>query len=295
MLEDGDRTLLARVTVLVVTYESRHCLDDLSPLLSVCPHVVVVDNASQDGTAQKARSLWPHARVQVMSRNEGFGAANNAGLRQTSTPFALLLNPDCRLDVSDLLTLIRTAEVFPEAAILAPQLTDRQGRKDQSYRWPRWTWRPRGPVAEGPACVGFVCGAAMLWRLEAFVGVGYFDEDFFLYYEDDDLCLRLFHARRPIMVIPEATAVHEGRRSVSGHFRMKSEHLRGYWHARSKLTFLQKHRSVYEARQVRRRLLLLTILALPLRVLLFSPRLIARMVGRWQGLATWTPKEMPHG
>jgi len=295
LLEDDDRALLARVTILVVTYESRHCLEGLSRLLSACPQVVVVDNASRDGTAQQAQALWPHARVQVMPHNEGFGAANNAGLRQVSTPLALLLNPDCQLDMGSLLALIRAAEAFPEAAILAPQLTDHQGRKDQSYRWPRWTWRSRGPIAQGPACVGFVCGAAMLWRLDAFVGVGYFDDDFFLYYEDDDLCLRLFHARRPMMIIPEATAVHEGRRSVSGRFRMKSEHLRGYWHARSKLTFLQKHRSVHAARKARSRLLLLTPLALPLRVLLFSPRLIARMVGRWQGLATWTPKEMPHG
>ncbi|MEN9764389.1 MAG: N-acetylglucosaminyl-diphospho-decaprenol L-rhamnosyltransferase, partial [Pseudomonadota bacterium] len=136
MLEDSDRALLARVTILVVTYESRHCLEDLSPLLSACPQVAVVDNASRDGTAPQAQALWPHARVQVMPRNEGFGAANNAGLRQISTPLALLLNPDCRLDIPALLTLIRAAEAFPEAAILAPQLTDSQGRKDQSYRWP---------------------------------------------------------------------------------------------------------------------------------------------------------------
>ncbi|MEY3669115.1 MAG: N-acetylglucosaminyl-diphospho-decaprenol L-rhamnosyltransferase [Pseudomonadota bacterium] len=295
MLEDGDRALLDRVTILVVTYESRHCLEGLSPLLSVCPHVVLVDNASRDGTAQQAQALWSHARIEVMPYNQGFGAANNAGLRQISTPLALLLNPDCRLGLPALLTLIRASQAFPQAAILAPQLTDSHGRKDQSYRWPRWTWRSRGPIAQGPACVGFVCGAAMLWRLEAFAGVGYFDEDFFLYYEDDDLCLRLFQSRRPMMIIPEATSVHEGRQSVSGRFRMKSEHLRGYWHARSKLTFLQKHRSMQAARKARSRLLLLTTLALPLRVLFFSPRLIARMVGRWQGLATWTPEEMSHG
>ena len=105
MLEDDDRALLARVTILVVTYESRHCLEALSPLLSACPQVVLVDNASHDSTAQQAQALWPHARVQVMPRNEGFGAANNAGLRQVSTPLALLLNPDCQLDMGSLLAL----------------------------------------------------------------------------------------------------------------------------------------------------------------------------------------------
>lgn len=295
MLEDDDRALLARVTILVVTYESRHCLEGLSPLLSACPQVVVVDNASRDGTAQQAQALWPHARVQVMPRNKGFGAANNAGLSEISTPLVLLLNPDCRIDLSALLTLVRVAEKFPEAAIFAPQLTGKHGRRDLSYRWPRWTWPPRGPGADGPACVGFVSGAAMLWQLDAFRGVGYFDEDFFLYYEDDDLCMRLFQAKRPIILVPESTAVHEGRRSVSGHFRIRSEHLRGYWHARSKLTFLQKHRSTGQARKERRRLLVLTTLALPLRLLFFSPRLLARMVGRWQGIATWTPKEVSRG
>ncbi len=255
----------------------------------------MVDNDSQDGSAQEAQQRWPHARVLVMPCNRGFGAANNIGLEQVSTPLALLLNPDCRLEIGCLLTLIRTAETFPKAAILAPQLTDSRGRKDQSYRWPRWTWRSRGPTADGPACVGFVCGAAMLWRLEAFREVGYFDEDFFLYYEDDDLCLRLFQARRSIIIDPQATAVHEGRRSVSGSLRLKSEHLRGYWHVRSKLFFLQKHQSARQARRERWRLLTLTTLVLPLRVLFFSPRLIARMLGRWQGLITWTPKEIRHG
>ncbi|MFM1881511.1 MAG: hypothetical protein RLZZ344_1745 [Pseudomonadota bacterium] len=295
MIEDANRALLSRVTILVVTYESRHCLDDLSALLSICPHVIVVDNASRDGTAHRVKELWPHAQLLSMPQNRGFGAANNAGLAEITTPLALLLNPDCLLDISALITLIQTAEQFPEAAIFAPQLTDSKGRKDQSYRWPRWTWSSRGASADGPLCVGFVCGAAMLWRLEAFEGVGYFDEGFFLYYEDDDLCLRLFQARRPIMVVPEAIAVHEGRRSVSGSLRLKSEHLRGYWHVRSKLRFLEKHRSVAQARRERWRLLVLTSLAFPLRLVFFSPRLIARMMGRWQGLATWAPGEVVYG
>lgn len=278
---------MSDVTVVVVTHESAHCLESLSSLLLACPSVIVVDNGSSDGTAQLASQRWPHASVMALPRNIGFGAANNRALAAVKTPFALLLNPDCELEKQQLIDLLGWANQWPEAALLAPQLASPSGSLEVNYRWPSTFWRPAGPQASGPVCVGFVCGAAMLFRMQRFESVGFFDERFFLYYEDDDLCLRLFQAGLPIVVVPQCRAVHRSRSSSRGSTPWRNEYRRGFHHAQSKLIFTAKHRSAHEAAALRRRLLVGTSLAMPLRALLFSPRLIARMAGRWMGLKSW--------
>ncbi len=282
---------LDQVTVIVVTFNSAHCLPALQTSLEKFEHIIVVDNGSDDGGAQMTPQYLPQAQVLALPNNLGFGAANNHALARVTTPFALLLNPDCEITSDSVLGLLATANTYPEAALIAPQLLQANGQADINYRWPHLMWKSKGPgVQEGPACVGFVCGAAMLFRCAAFARCGYFDEQFFLYYEDDDLCLRLFQARLPMVIDPVHTALHKSRGSVRGKSPWRSEYLRGYHHAQSKLIFARKHQSTAIATAQRRQLLVETTLALVLRVLIPSPRLIARMVGRWRGLFDWSAR-----
>lgn len=278
---------LADVTVVVVTHESAHCIEVLDGLLGSCPHVIVSDNASTDGTPALARQRWPRAHVLEHKRNLGFGAANNRALALVQTPFALLLNPDCELSVESLRTLLVAGHAMVDVALFAPQLASPTGKLEVNYRWPKTMWNSIGPPATGVACVGFVCGAAMLLRMERFQQIGFFDERFFLYYEDDDLCLRLFQAGLPMVVVPEVKAIHRSRSSSKGSRPWRNEYGRGFHHAQSKLTFTAKHRSIAEALQLRRKLLFSTSAAIPIRTLAFVPRLVARMLGRWMGLKTW--------
>jgi GT2 family glycosyltransferase len=286
-----DLPTLDQVTVVVVTHHSAHCLAGLNALLAHCPHIIVSDNASNDGTPAQAQALWPQAQVLAHPHNLGFGAANNRALSRVTTPLAFFLNPDCEITPEGLLALMAAAEAMPDAALLAPQLVTAKGQAEVNYRWPHTLWTSQGPAAQGPCCVGFVCGAAMLFRMHRFEPVGFFDERFFLYYEDDDLCLRLFNARRPMVLLPDIQAVHRSRGSVKGRSPLKSEYVRGFHHAQSKLIFEQKHGSRARALSQRRSLLLSTSLALPLRVVLFSPKRIARMAGRWMGLLRWQADE----
>lgn len=278
----------SQVTIVVVTFNSAHCLPLLSPLLAICPNVVISDNGSEDGTAAKAQMLWPHVMVLSHGRNLGFGAANNRALAQVKTAFALLLNPDCEMTSQALLDLLAFAEFFNDAALFAPQLMASEDRAEINYRWPSVYWSSRGPAAEGTVCVGFVCGAVMLLRMERMAMTGFFDERFFLYYEDDDLCLRLFQAKQAMMLCPQVQVLHRSRGSVRGRSPLRNEYLRGFHHAQSKLIFLNKHASLQAAQKLRRRLIWTTALALPLRVILFSPKLLARMWGRWWGLWKWS-------
>lgn len=280
-------TAVDRVTAIVVTYNSAHCVEALARQLAHWPHVIVVDNGSGDGTVDRVRALLPHAQCLGNTDNRGFGAANNQGLAQVATPYALLLNPDCALRQGALERLLAAAEADAQIAIVAPQLVDGQGHPEINYRWPAFDWTSRGPGAEGPCCVGFACGACLLLNMAVMREVGFFDEDFFLYYEDDDLCTRAFARRHPIVVVPEAVAEHVSRGSVRGRSPWRSEYVRGYHHAQSKIRFAHKYQGAQAARRLHRHTLLNALLLLPLRLLLPAPRQVARLWGRVRGLLQW--------
>jgi GT2 family glycosyltransferase len=285
----ADTEDLKQVTVVTVTYNSAHCLPTLGKALALFPHVIVVDNGSDDDCAKQTPAYMPQAQMLALPANLGFGAANNRALAQVQTPFALLLNPDCEITPQAVMQLLHTAARWPDAAMVAPQLLQANGQPEVNYRWPHLLWHSRGPaVTEGPACVGFVCGAAMLLRMSAYRDQ-FFDEQFFLYYEDDDLCTRLFNQRQAMIIDPTATATHRSRGSVRGRSPLRSEYLRGYHHAQSKLIYARKYQSTAAACQQQRRLLWQTALALPLRLLAYNPRLLARMWGRLQGVRHWKP------
>jgi N-acetylglucosaminyl-diphospho-decaprenol L-rhamnosyltransferase len=279
---------LDAVTVVVVTFNSAHCVAALARSLASFAHVIVVDNASQDQTREAVSQGMPHARWIGNQRNMGFGAANNLALRQVRTRFAFLLNPDCEASPDDVAALLQAGRIYPGFAIIVPQLTQPSGRPDVNYRWPSTDRASRGPAADGPCCVGFVCGAAMLFNMEVMREVGFFDESFFLYYEDDDLCRRAVDCGRQLLVIPSVRVVHRSRGSVGGAQRWRSEYWRGYHHAQSKIRFAAKYQGVPRARQLRRRVLLLALLALPLRLLLPVPRHVGRLAGRIAGLLNGT-------
>ena len=278
------------VTVVVVTYNSAHCLPGLSGGLQTMRNIIVVDNASDDDLQTQLTLTLPQASLLRNARNLGFGAANNRALAQVQTPYALLLNPDCLPTKEFLDGLLQAAADFPDAAILAPHLIRRNGTPEVSYRWPSTHWVSKGPKADGPCCVGFVCGAVMLLNMDVMKRIGFFDETFFLYYEDEDLCQRVFLAGQQIVLVPELEITHLSRGSVKGPNPLKSEFIRGYHHAQSKLVFERKYFGAALAARLRWKTLLLALLTLALRLLLPQPRYQARLVGRIAGLCRSYPE-----
>lgn len=278
------------ITVIVVTFNSAHCVPALVAGLSPIANIIFVDNASEDKTVNNVRNALPQAIVIENARNLGFGAANNRALARVNTPYALLLNPDC-LPTSEFFDgLLKNANDFTDAALIAPHLTQRNGSPEVSYRWPATHWKSAGPKADGPCCVGFVCGAVMLLNMAVMKDIGFFDETFFLYYEDEDLCQRLFEHKKQIVLIPDVQITHLSRGSVKGPSRIKSEFIRGYHHAQSKLVFERKHFGHSEASRLRWITLALALLTLIPRLLLPQPRYLARLIGRIAGLCRPYPR-----
>ncbi|MGH8819953.1 MAG: glycosyltransferase, partial [Rhodoferax sp.] len=243
---------------------------------------------SQDDTCAAVQTHLPAATLLCLPANRGYGVANNEGLARVRTPYALLLNPDCLITQAAVAALVAAARTWDEVTLLVPQLVDGAGHRQINYSWPRHAWRPRGGAAEGPLNVGYACAAVMLVnlaRLKATLGDGAgFDPRFFLYYEDEDLCLRVFQRHGQILVLPEIDVVHFSRGSVKGDRPWRAEYWRGFHHAQSKIRFQSKHFGVAAGRRARRRLLGSACLNVLARALLLSPKHLARAWGRLRGV-----------
>lgn len=293
MSEPADATtdtqaLLAQVTVLVVTFNSSHCVAALAEGLHALPYVIVVDNASGDDTCAAVQTHLPLATLLRLPANRGYGVANNEGLARVRTPYALLLNPDCLITPAAVAAVVAAAHTWPEATLLVPQLVDATGRKQVNYSWPRHRWRPRGGAADGPLNVGYACAAVMLInmaRLSAtLVDAAGFDPRFFLYYEDEDLCLRVFEKHGQILVLPGIEVVHFSRGSVKGAHPWRAEYWRGFHHAQSKIRFVSKHFGAAAGQRARSRLMGSAGVNVLARALLLSPKHLARAWGRLRGV-----------
>ncbi|WP_077440741.1 glycosyltransferase family 2 protein [Rhodanobacter sp. C01] len=236
-----DSSLFEQVTIICVTYQSRTLIESLADTLRPFPHVLVIDNASQDGTVSAVRKWLPHARIIERTDNGGFGKANNEALAQVRTPLALLLNPDCSIEPDGLVTLMDTLRRYPSAGVVAPQ-SWRNGQKPQKCFRPAFYEPPlKTPyqVADATCSAQWLHGCCLLMRTDAFRHVGGFDERFFLFYEDDDLCLRLQRAGFECLLEPAASARHAG--GVSSAPSLKVSFTRSFHYARSRHLAIRKY------------------------------------------------------
>ena len=235
---------MTAVTLIVVNFNTgmlaRKCVETAAADLEGLDwDAIVVDNASSDGSVALLRGL-ARTRVIANARNAGFGAAVNQAARVTDAPLLWLLNPDCEVVPGAFAALRQTLERHPECAIAAPRLLNADGSVQASARGEPTAWTglfgrhslltrffPASRMARRnlpaqdlvdasveSAEVDWVMGAAMLIRRAAFERVGGFDERYFLYWEDADLCRRLRDAGLTTRYVPQAIVRHPGGASA---------------------------------------------------------------------------------
>jgi GT2 family glycosyltransferase len=181
--------------------------------------VVLVDNASSDASTDVARQALPRIRVLALASNQGFAGACNRGAEADSrSRFVLFLNSDVRLTPNCLDDLVDRATSEPEAAIWQPKLLRADGRGWDSagsyFTRTGFLWHdafedaPPG-ASENPRDIFAAKGACFLVRREAFEAVGGFDERFFAYFEETDLCWRVQLAGWSVRYLPVCCAYHD--------------------------------------------------------------------------------------
>jgi GT2 family glycosyltransferase len=265
------------VTVICVTYQSRALVEALAAQLQPFPQVIVVDNGSTDGTVAAVRRLIPQARVLQRNHNGGFGRANNEAMAHVLTPFALLLNPDCRLAPEALDILRQCMHRYPLAGVVAPQGWRADRRPQKSFRAAFYERQQRQPyrTADATCSVQWLNGCCLLVRTHAFREIGGFDEQFFLFYEDDDLCLRMRQAGYECLIEPAASALHTGGASSAASLRTSL--LKAFHYARSRHLAICK----YQGRPAGYRYLAKILLAAPLLALAYGVLLQRRRAIKW--------------
>lgn len=233
--------LFEDITVVTVTYDSESIIQELAQTLKFFKHVVIVDNASADATITMIAQHISHAKIIINPSNLGFGAANNIGLAVVETEYALLFNPDCKITVNDVAKLIDTAVEYPSAGLIAPQGIDGNGKNQSSYRQAFFEKRLSNhyQVPDGTCSARWLHGCCLLTRTSAFKKFGGFDTRFFLFFEDDDLCLKCIDAGFDCIIQPTASVTHFGGKSSAP--SDKTELLKQFHWARSKFLLITKY------------------------------------------------------
>ncbi|MFB0492560.1 N-acetylglucosaminyl-diphospho-decaprenol L-rhamnosyltransferase [Methylobacterium sp. OAE515] len=219
------------LVAIVVAHDSADMLPGcLAALAGQHVPAIVVDNASRDASASVAEAAG--AQVIRNARNEGYGRANNRGVRAAETAeHVLIVNPDVILRPGSVDALLDAARSWPDAGLLAPRLIEPDGRYFFQARslLASYLTNPTGRLAlpQGDACAPFLSGACLMMPRALFLDLGGFDENIFLFYEDDDLCRRVADRGRALIHVHRAEALHgRGRSSAPEPGRV----FRARWH-----------------------------------------------------------------
>lgn len=230
-----------RVTIICVCFESSSVV---SQMLNSTPEgitTVLVDNASSDVGILSDIAVQYGVKFLKNVKNIGFGAACNRGAEAGETEFLFFVNPDAIIKPGCLEALVDAADRFPEASAFNPAIIDATGKpvfKRGSVLLSKKDFLPRGQPKQDCE-VPILSGAALFVRRDAFLAVGGFDEEIFLYHEDDDLSLRLSRDQGLLRFVCGAKVVHAGGRSSPRSPEVAA--LKGWHMGRSRVYAALKH------------------------------------------------------
>ena len=251
---------MRELAIVIVSHNTRRDLEAcLRSLHEHPPHtsheIIVVDNASGDGTADAVRAQWPHVRVLALDTNVGFSAGSNAGIRATSSDLVLLLNSDTIVPEAAIDRMVSALGELPGASIVGPRILDAAGNPELSFGdmlspfvelrrklLVRYASPSRiAAMTSQTREVDWVTGACLLVRRGDAEAAGLLDERYFMYCEDVDFCAAVRRNGGRVYFAPVAQIIHLRGRSWRASPAATSE---GY--RRSQLAFYRKHHPAWE-------------------------------------------------
>ena len=241
-----DRACEGLITVSIVSHGHGHLLRALLDDLAACPEVssVILTHNIPEANVNYAKPGWLH--VVNNPKPKGFGSNHNAAFQCVHTPYFAVLNPDVRLTGNPFPALVNCFKTN-DASLCAPAVIDPTGALEDSTRqFPTITnlvmkalglqdGRLQYTLRDPPLPVPWVAGMFVLMRSTDYSAMNGFDEGYFLYYEDVDLCARLKLAGGKIILCPGVQVVHDARRASRRNLR----HM--WWHAASMVRYFRKY------------------------------------------------------
>ena len=206
------------ITIVIASFKSEKKIKDCLNSIDKQAKVLVIENSNNLSFKENLEREFNNVECFLTGANIGYGSANNIGLKKVKTKYALILNPDATLHSSALENFIKATEKIYDFAIMAPYIQEEKNKFDKNYL------KNISPVE-----VGNVKGFAMFLNISEFREVGFFDENFFFYFEEIDLCKRLINHGKKIYLVPEIKIDHGGGASHDQSISVEMELSRN-WH-----------------------------------------------------------------
>ena len=226
------------LSIIILNYRSKeftaHCVETIRASGKGDYEIIIIDNASGDNSAEYLHNAFPEIRVIANKKNLGYGAGNNIGIKQAKGDYVLVLNPDVEMGYPDMQKMIDYLKNYPDIGVLGPQLIYPDGviqdscrrfprlldliiKRTNLHRWKLFRKRMDDYLmynidSSKNQPVDWLVGAALMIPCSVFKKVGYFDERFFLFLEDTDLCRRVSEAGMKVIYFPEVKAAHNHQR-----------------------------------------------------------------------------------
>ena len=206
---------IKEITVIITTFKSGDKIKDCLRSINKSVKVIIVENSNDFNFKNNVEKEFNNVNCLLTGSNLGYGSANNIGLKIVKTKYALILNPDAKLYSSTLDNFIIATKDIPQFAIMAPYLQEEKDKyKQDSIK---------------PLQVDNVKGFAMFLNMKEFKNIGFFDKNFFIYFEEIDLCKRLKNANKKIYLDPNIIINHVGGSSHNKSINFEMELSRN-WH-----------------------------------------------------------------
>ena len=227
------------LSVIIVSFKSDHiihrCIDSIDKEIEI----IVVDNSNNVEFKKYIEEKYENVRCILSTKNIGMGAGNNIGIKSTDKDFALVLNPDVILDKDAINQIINASKIINSFGVIAPTLDD---VKYPNYKLDYTKDQKFDPIK--PFKVISVDGHSMLLnlkKLKQLTNFNFFDENFFLYLENDDFCKRLQLINENIFVVPKSKIYHLGGQAVDPKYKKEIELVRNWHWMWSKFYYNKKH------------------------------------------------------
>ena len=221
---------LKNTTFIIVSYKSDGVIEDCIKSLPKNSKILIIENSKNFKIRDKFKN---NRKIKViLNDNIGMGAANNIGLKKSKTQFAYILNPDVRFNQSTFKNLINAANQIDDFAIISP--------KNSNLKFPNYKISEDNHINKNILNVEYIDGFSMLINKKKFKNK-YFDENFFLYLENNDLCKRIKSLGENIYIIKNSSVKHLGASSANSKFSQKIEYLRNWHWMWSKYFYNKKH------------------------------------------------------
>jgi N-acetylglucosaminyl-diphospho-decaprenol L-rhamnosyltransferase len=230
------------LTIVIVTFKSEKVIDNCIKSISDQIKIIIVDNSNDQNFKDTLEKKYENVECILSSSNLGMGSGNNLGLNNVKTEYALILNPDVILRDNTISEIIKESKKIDSFAVLAPL-----SENDNNPNYKIKQIDKKNINILNPFKVESVDGFAMLLNLKKinqipdFQNKKYFDENFFMYLENDDFCKRLSKCNQNIFIIPKSRIKHLGAKAVSDEYAYEVELSRNWHWIWSKFYFNKKH------------------------------------------------------